>query len=281
MKHNLFVLALAMSLPARTLPAAAQAETLDTTRFVAIYDYECRTTDADGAPVTDHMQVVVQAGRAVTKSMPFSQYRHQVTPDQHDVAADFQEAYLHLPTVWTGYPEGQTTVRDFIFPHEFEGSEPTPHLEWTLTEDTLTVGGYLCHTATTTFRDIEWRVCYAEDIASTAGPWRLNGLPGLILRAESAAHTFRLTELRQEVTPILFELKPDIQRKSYKKLLKYRNEVFGNKRYPNEPTYYIPDVSGSIERMDVIKGASDSPLILANGHPLLTKAHVYQPLEKE
>ena len=281
MKHNLFVLALAMSLPAQTLPAAAQTETLDTTHFVAIYDYECCTTDADGTPVTDYMQLAVQVGRQLTKSMPFSQYRHQVSPDKHDVAADFQEAYLHLPTIWTGYPEGQTTAREFIFPHEFEGSEPTPHLEWMLTEDTLTVGGYLCHTATTTFRGIEWRVCYTEDIPSTAGPWRLNGLPGFILKAKSTAHTFCLTELQQEATPILFELKPDIQNRSYKKLLKYRNEVFGNKRYPNEPTYYIPDVMGSIERMDVIKGASDSPLIFANGHPLLTKAHVYQPLEKE
>ena len=266
---------------ALTIAAQGQVETLDTAQFVAVYDYECRTQNEEAVPITDHMQVVVQVGRAVTNSLPFSQYRHQVTPDQHDVAADFQEAYLHLPTVWTGYPEGQTTVRDFIFPHEFEGGEPTPRMEWTLTEDTLTVGGYPCHTATTTFRGIEWHVCYAEDIPSAAGPWRLQGLPGLILKAESEAHTFRLTELRQESTPILLEVKPDIQRRSYKKLLKYRNEVFGNKRYPNEPTYYIPDVSGNLENVYVFKEASGTPLVFANGHPLLTKAHVFQPLEEE
>lgn len=265
---------------ALTIAAQGQVEALDTALFVAVYNYECRTLDADGAPITDHMQVVVQVGRTVTKSMPFSKYRHQLTPDLHDAAADFQEAYLHLPTIWTGYPGGQTTAREFIFPHEFEGNEPTPRLAWTLTEDTATVGGYLCHSATTTFRGIEWRVRYAEDIASTAGPWRLQGLPGLILKAESSAHTFCLTELRQEAAPILFEEKPDIQRRSYKKLLKYRNEVFGNKRYPNEPTYYIPDVSECIERMSVIKASSGSPLIFANDYPLLTKGHVYQPLEQ-
>lgn len=57
---------------ALTIEAQGQVETVDTAQFVAVYDYECRTLDDEDAPVTDRMQVVVQVGRTVTKSMPFS-----------------------------------------------------------------------------------------------------------------------------------------------------------------------------------------------------------------
>ena len=264
-----------------TIAAQAQVETVDTAQFVAVYDYECRTQDAEGTPVTDRMQVVAQVGRTVTKSMPLSAYQRTDEITSADAAMEFQEAMLHMPTVWTGYPEGQTTVREFIFPHEFEGSEPTPDIVWTLTNDTLTVSGYYCQTATCKFRGVAWTVCYTEEIPSSAGPWRLRGLPGLIVKAESEAHTFCLTELRKEASSITApEHRPDVQRMKYAKLLKHRNEIYGNRQYAKNPTYYVPDLGGSINNMDVLNHDGQQ-LVFANGRPLLTEAHVYQPLEKE
>ena len=271
------ILATMMAL-ALTIGAQAQ-EAIDTAQFVAVYDYECRTQDAEGTPVTDRMQVVVQVERTVTKSMPLSAYQRTDEITSADAAIEFQEAMLHMPTVWTGYPEGQTTVREFIFPHEFEGSEPTPDIVWTLTDDTLTVGGYLCQQATATHRGVAWTVCYTEEIPSSAGPWRLRGLPGLIVKAESEAHTFCLTELRKEASSITApEQRPDVQRMKYAKLLKHRNEIYGNRQYAKNPTYYVPDLGGSINNMDVLNHDGQQ-LVFANGRPLLTKAHVYQPLE--
>ena len=262
------------------LAATASAqEAIDTAQFVAVYDYECRTQDAEGTPVTDRMQVVVQVGRTVTKSMPLSAYQRTDEITSADAAMEFQEAMLHMPTVWTGYPEGQTTVREFIFPHEYEGYEPTPEIVWTLTDNTLTIGGYYCQTATCKFRGVAWTVCYTEEIPSSAGSWRLRGLPGLIVKAESEAHTFCLTELRKEASSITApEHRPDVQRMKYAKLLKHRNEIYGNRQYAKNPTYYVPDLGGSINNMDVLNHDGQQ-LVFANGRPLLTKAHVYQPLE--
>ena len=260
---------------------ASAQEAIDTAQFVAVYDYECRTQDAEGTPVTDRMQLVVQVGRTVTKSMPLSAYQRTDEITSADAAMEFQEAMLHMPTVWTGYPEGQTTVREFIFPHDYEGYESTPDIVWTLTDDTLTVGGYLCQQATATHRGVAWTVCYTEEIPSSAGPWRLRGLPGLIVKAESEAHTFCLTELRKEASSITApEHRPDVQRMMYAKLLKHRNEIYGNRQYAKNPTYYVPDLGGSINNMDVLNHDGQQ-LVFANGRPLLTKAHVYQPLEKE
>ena len=262
------------------LAATASAqEAIDTAQFVAVYDYECRTQDAEGTPVTDRMQLAVQVGRTVTKSMPLSAYQRTDEITSADAAMEFQEAMLHMPTVWTGYPEGQTTVREFIFPHDYEGYESTPDIVWTLTDDTLTVGGYLCQQATATHRGVAWTVCYTEEIPSSAGSWRLRGLPGLIVKAESEAHTFCLTELRKEASSIIApEQRPDVQRMKYAKLLKHRNEIYGNRQYAKNPTYYVPDLGGSINNMDVLNHDGQQ-LVFANGRPLLTKAHVYQPLE--
>ena len=263
------------------LAASASAqEVVDTAQFVAVYDYECSTLNDEAAPVTDRMQVVVQVGRTVTKSMPYSAYPVYDDESKPDVAAGFQEALMHMPTVWTGLPTGQTTVREFIFPHEYEGYEPTPDIAWTLTDDTLTVNDYLCQQATATFRGVEWRVWYTEEIPSSAGPWRLRGLPGLIIKAESEAHTFCLAGLRMEASPITApEQNPEVHRMKYAKLLKHKNEIYGNREYAKKPTYYVPDLQGSITDMSVLNRNGQQLLLANGGHPLLTKAHVYQPLE--
>ena len=267
---------------ALTIAAQAQTETVDTAQFVAVYDYECRTQNDEAASITDRMQLVVQVGRTVTKSMPFSAYPFTDNDSKADVAAGFQEALMHMPTVWTGLPNGQTTVREFIFPHEYEGYEPTPDITWTLSDDTLTVSGYLCQQATATHRGVEWHVWYTDEIPSSAGPWRLRGLPGLIIKAKSEAHTFCLTELRQEASPITVpEQRHDVQRMKYAKLLKHRNEIYGNRQYAKNPMYYVPDLQGSITDMSVLNHNGQQLLLANGGHPLLTKAHVYQPLELE
>jgi len=278
--YNILYIALAAT-------ASAQ-EAIDTAQFVAVYDYECRTQDAEGTPVTDRMQLAVQVGRTVTKSMPLSAYQRTDEITSADAAMEFQEAMLHMPTVWTGYPEGQTTVREFIFPHDYEGYESTPDIVWTLTNDTLTVSGYYCQTATCKFRGVAWTVCYTEEIPSSAGPWRLRGLPGLIIKAENEAHTFCLAELRQNHTSITApEKSPNVQRMTYAKLLKHHSDVFGNRQYAKNPLFHVPNLNGgtlslggSIHHMTVINLGSQQ-FAYADGFPLLTKAHVYQPLEIE
>ena len=275
--QKILVIMMALAL---TTAAQAQVETVDTAQFVAVYDYECRTQHDEAAPVTDRMQVVVQVGRTVTKSMPYSAYPVYDNESKPDVAAGFQEALMHMPTVWMGLPTGQTTVREFIFPHEYEGYEPTPDITWTRTDETLNVSGYLCQQAMATFRGLEWHVWYTEEIPSSAGPWRLRGLPGLIVKAESEVHTFCLAKLRMEASPITApEQTPEVHRMKYAKLLKHKNDIYGNREYAKNPMYYVPNPQGSITDMSVLK-RNGQQLVFANGgHPLLTKAHVYQPLE--
>lgn len=264
------------------MQAHAQEEVIDTAQFLAVYDYQCKTQNNEGETVVDAMEVVVQVGRTMTKSMPWSQSSLR-EPTFEAEGKFYQETYLHMPTVWIGWPEGQTTSRELIFPNEFEGKEPTPELQWTLTDDTLRVGDYLCQKATTTYRGLTWQAYYTEEIPSSAGPWRLRGLPGLIVKAESGAHSFVLTQVLQQSEPITYKPNPEARQLSYKKLLKYRTDIYGNKQYVKNPVYYLPEFN---ELMKTIPNAQVTVLkqfdaLFVNWMPVLHKGHVYQPLEKE
>ena len=57
--------------------------------------------------------------------------------------------------------------------------------EWTLCEDTTSILGMECKKATTNFRGRYWEVWYTEEIPISQGPWKLCGLPGMILKANS------------------------------------------------------------------------------------------------
>ncbi len=78
-------------------------------------------------------------------------------------------------------------------------ADSTARFDWTLEDETMTVCGYTCRKATARFRGRTWTAWYAEELPVNAGPWKLYGLPGLILRAEVADGTllFEAVQVRR------------------------------------------------------------------------------------
>ena len=85
------------------------------------------------------------------------------------------------------------------------------------------------------FRGRDWVVWYAEDISLSDGPWKLGGLPGMILYAESkdGEHTFTATRVEQRATPIVHD--------HFKHSFKTKRERFNKelKSYKTETTRYM------------------------------------------
>ncbi len=64
--------------------------------------------------------------------------------------------------------------------------EPLENIEWTLVEDsTKNVLGYDCIMATADYHGRKWTAWFSPEIPVQAGPWKLAGLPGLILEADA------------------------------------------------------------------------------------------------
>lgn len=84
--------------------------------------------------------------------------------------------YKHIPA------EGKLTFATYHVDW-FKYSEPIPALQWKIEGKDSVIAGYHCQAATTSLRGRRWRAWFTLDIPVSDGPWKLCGLPGLILRA--------------------------------------------------------------------------------------------------
>lgn len=62
--------------------------------------------------------------------------------------------------------------------------------EWKISSDTVSVLGHLCQKATSEYGGRSWTVWFATGIPVPEGPWKLKGLPGLIMKAEDDSKSF-------------------------------------------------------------------------------------------
>jgi GLPGLI family protein len=61
-----------------------------------------------------------------------------------------------------------------------------PEIEWQLTAETKTIDSLSCQKAIGKFRGRTYTAWYAKEIPVAVGPWKLHGLPGLIVEAEDS-----------------------------------------------------------------------------------------------
>ena len=170
---------------------------------------------------------------------------------------DFKEFLLENANTKRLSYYGKVSIDSYTY------QEDIPQIDWVLSDSTKMICGYLCHQATATFRGRNWVAWYC-DIPKSVGPWKLNGLPGLILAAqtEDKEHTFTAVSVRKSSSPITI---PD---KEYFKTTRERfNKALAD--YKANPT----------------KSWKNSPLSPKdmNGKPMpIPKRKLfYSPLEKE
>ena len=88
--------------------------------------------------------------------------------------------------IYRNLEQGKFTTYSTVFGSHYLITEDITIPNWTMYEDsTITVLGMECKKATTNFRGRYWEVWYTEDIPISQGPWKLCGLPGMILKANS------------------------------------------------------------------------------------------------
>lgn len=84
--------------------------------------------------------------------------------------------------IFKNYPKGKIKTIDRVPLETYTFEEEMESPNWELESDTLTVCGYTCKKATTTYFGRNYTAWYTPEIPISDGPWKFFGLPGLILK---------------------------------------------------------------------------------------------------
>lgn len=101
---------------------------------------------------------------------------------------------------------GNIKVYDTAGTEQYIVEEPLENIEWTLVEDSVkNVLGYDCLMATADYHGRKWTVWFTPELPVQAGPWKLAGLPGLILEADAdnGVYSFVATGIQNTDRPII------------------------------------------------------------------------------
>lgn len=171
-----------------------ETETIANESMEFVYDYSyCVDTTGllEDNRVADQMLLQIAPG-GMSK---FSSYKNLAVDsilatisDEQLIAAANQGKLSNgeFMTIFKNYPQGKITHTEKICMDWLRYVEDIPTFDWQLTDSTTTVLGYECHEAKCNFRGRDWTVFYTEEIPIMDGPWKFNGLPGLIMKATDA-----------------------------------------------------------------------------------------------
>ncbi|MDR0989176.1 MAG: GLPGLI family protein [Prevotellaceae bacterium] len=170
-------------------------------------------------------------------------------------------------TLFRGYPDaGKVTTLDEVGLSHLRCTEADEAPRWTLLPDTTTLLVYHCRRAVATFKGRTWRVWYTPDVPVDAGPWKLHGLPGMIVAAEDADghYSFRLCGLERMRVPRALHYEggsyEPVSRKAYRQV---------HERYAADPVGFITEGPGV--RMTVTD---------PQGNKLPSRRLAYNPIER-
>jgi GLPGLI family protein len=105
--------------------------------------------------------------------------------------------------------------------------EKKPLQNWNLLPDTMNINGLICNKATTHFRGRDFIAWYTLSYPYPVGPWKFNGLPGLIIKIEDSKKQF-LFEATNIIKDKMMGIKMrnpyqlEYQETTYKDIIKFK-----------------------------------------------------------
>ena len=213
---------------ALAIHASAQKDVLDRASMKCMYRATKLKDTLDVAFYEDLL--ILQIGPQVSKCFSYYTFQNDSlrhTPEGQRQArelfnralADFHKHRDHsrflnsfprnrtVTIVYKNHPAGAITVTDGLREDQVTYRDTLNAQQWTMTDSTREVLGYTCQQATADFRGRHWTAWFATDIPVSDGPWKLGGLPGLILEAYDKSHQYTFIAVgleRVAEEPIVF-----------------------------------------------------------------------------
>ncbi|WP_103865438.1 GLPGLI family protein [Aquimarina sp. I32.4] len=134
---------------------------------------------------------------------------------------------------YTNNSASELIFRETIVDKLYEVEDSIESISWKLHSKHKKIGMYSCQKATAKYRGREYTVWFTSEIPISHGPWKLRGLPGLILEVTEETGKFEFRAIKIDVQPdrkeVLEKLNKPVINKitdmtTYKKVLENKFE---------------------------------------------------------
>lgn len=180
-------------------------EVIDTAAFRILYKYTFQKDTIKNTMADDRMVLLV----GKSKSAFYSEYLFYRDSLYH--CTDFMKKNLRMYTpevdsyIYKNLKDKTLQHIDVIAYQQCYYEEEQPKFNWIIKSDTATILGVQCHKAECDSRGRHYISWFAPDIPIYNGPWKFEGLPGLIVEIWDSQnhHHFRAESIERIDEPLL------------------------------------------------------------------------------
>ena len=202
-KHLFMLCAVALCNPLSLLAQKQGNDSIDGYRFVYEYTYPGRKSKLNDRQALD---IDPKAGTSVFYSENNANKQKMINSTKVSGTADLGVLLSQINAMpkgasWVVYKNlpkaGMLTYTDRMG-KDFKYTDDMPAIKWTVSSDRKELCGYPCQKAEAEFLGRHWTAWYTTEVPLSDGPWKLCGLPGMILEASDADTLFHFTCIGME-----------------------------------------------------------------------------------
>lgn len=138
--------------------------------------------------------------------------------------------------IYKGVPAEKITYVKEIGNDKYYYTDNKDQFDWKVLEETDTIAGYRVQIGTASFAGRDYIAWFTQEIPLAEGPYKFNGLPGLIVKIEDykGHYVFELTNLKKIENPVPLTFRQEeFVETTQEKLLKLEEE------YKKDPIGYL------------------------------------------
>lgn len=272
---KIILLITAICLTSETFGQKTSSSSVD--EYECIYEYHVKNTKGS----SDATSTILQIGRNAAMFSDYTAFQKDSAiackaPESDIQKFKTQEMRNDMffdQSVSQNVPKGKMTVYSVITPNYYSYTETASPINWSFAEEEDTICGYTCQKAMGEYGGRTWTVWYSTEIPVSFGPWKLCGLPGLVLAANDSEgiHQFKAITFRKSNMPMNMMPYANIVKTSREQFIKAKN------KFEENPMGNIP--TESISEMTIEKYEDGGHSALVNGVVLRMRPNGYVPLE--
>jgi len=178
-----------------TAACMARAQKTDTAAYMVHYKFShLRDTNNRANPYTENMALFLGKNSSVYKSYDKQLQDALFKKQMKEAMANSPDGHVSISRQNTGSPiqyyqfpgERKLYRKESLIINSYLIEDAIPNIGWKISSDTASFGGMHCQKATAHFKGRDYTAWFCPDMPFHTGPWKLNGLPGVILEAYDA-----------------------------------------------------------------------------------------------